>query len=45
MVAAYDGNLTQLSQDLFTAMRIIIEFMDKGMKGMLTGDLSTVVVK
>ena len=34
-----------MSGDLYHAMQIVLEFMDKGMKGMLTGDLSTFAIK
>ena len=33
------------SEDVYTASQIILEFMDKGMKGLLTGDLSAYAVK
>lgn len=42
---SYDGNLARLSQDVTYAMQIVLEFMDKGMKGMLSGDLSTFAIK
>ena len=45
VIQAYGNNLNQLSEDLYTAMRIVIEFMDKSMKGLLTGDLSDVCLK
>lgn len=37
----YNGDIKQLSVDTFHAMQICLEFLDKGMKGLLTGDFST----
>ena len=34
-----------LSADIFHAMQISLEFLDKGMKGLLTGDLSSYALK
>lgn len=45
LVASYDGDIAQMSENLYQAMQIVLEFMDKGMKGMLTGDLSSFAVK
>jgi hypothetical protein len=45
LVATYDGDVAKLSGDLHRAMQIVLEFMDKGMKGMLSGDLSPFAVK
>ena len=45
LVGSYDGDVAKMSADLHRAMQIVLEFMDKGMKGMLTGDLSPFAVK
>ena len=45
LVSSYGGNTFQASQDIYHSMQITLEFMDKGMKGMLSGDLSTFAVK
>lgn len=45
LVATYGGDVAKMSEDLYRAMQIVLEFMDKGMKGMLTGDLSSFAVK
>lgn len=37
-------NLSELSHEIYGAMQIVLEFMDKGMKGLLTGDLSVYIV-
>lgn len=41
MVQEYDQNVAALSEDVYYAMQISLEFLDKGMKGMLVGDLSS----
>jgi hypothetical protein len=45
LVTSYGGDIAKMSEDLHHAMQIVLEFMDKGMKGMLTGDLSSFAVK
>jgi len=42
---SYDGNVSQFVKDLYHAQQIILEFMDKGMKGLLTGDMSVFSIK
>ena len=41
----YEGNSLQAARDIFNCMQIVLEFMDKSMKGLVSGDLSTFAVK
>lgn len=34
-----------MAGDIFTSSQIVLEFMDKGMKGLLSGDLSSLAIK
>ena len=34
-----------LAKEIYHSMQIILEFMDKGMKGLLTGDLSAFAIQ
>lgn len=40
----YDQNLFKIAQEVYNSMQVVLEFMDKGMKGLLTGDLSVYTV-
>lgn len=42
---AYNGNSTALARDIFSSSQVVLEFLDKGMKGLLSGDLSSFAVK
>jgi hypothetical protein len=39
-----DKNLMEVSKAMYSSLQVVIEFMDKGIKGLLTGDLSVVVL-
>ena len=41
----YDQNLFKIAQEIYHSLQVVIEFMDKGMKGLLTGDLSVYIVQ
>ena len=41
----YDQNLFKIAQEVYHSLQIVLEFMDKGMKGLLTGDLSVYIVQ
>ena len=45
LVSIYGGNTYQAALDIYRSMQILLEFMDKGMKGMVSGDLSTFAIK
>ena len=45
LVNEYDGNLEQAAIDIARSMQIVIEFLDKGMKGLLSGDMSPMAMK
>ena len=40
----YHGDLFKFSEEAYQACQILLEFMDKGMKGLLTGDLSVFAI-
>ncbi len=42
---SYGGDVVQFSKDIYHAQQIVLEFMDKGMKGLLTGDFSVFALK
>ena len=41
----YDQNLFLIAQEVYHSLQVVLEFMDKGMKGLLTGDLSVYIVQ
>lgn len=45
MVQGEDAELLRLSQKIYESLQITLEFMDKGVKGLLTGDLSVYLVQ
>ena len=45
ILQAYNGNSMALAGDMFGAFQVVLEFLDKGMKGLLSGDLSTYAIK
>lgn len=45
LLEAYNGNAVSLANDIFVSLQIVLEFMDKGMKGLLSGDLSSLAIK
>ena len=38
-------NTVKMAKEMYHSMQIILEFMDKGMKGLLTGDLSAFAIR
>jgi hypothetical protein len=38
-------NLYEVSKKVYESMQVVLEFMDKGIKGLLTGDMSYDLVK
>ena len=45
MLQEYDQNVAGLSDDVYSSMQICLEFLDKGMKGLLVGDLSSYALR
>ena len=45
LINAYSGDTSALSGDIYSSMQITLEFLDKGLKGFLTGDVSAFAVK
>ena len=41
----YDQSLFKVAQEVYHSMQVVLEFMDKGMKGLLTGDLSVYIIQ
>jgi hypothetical protein len=41
----YDHNLFKVAQEVYHSLQVVLEFMDKGMKGLLTGDLSVYIIQ
>ena len=45
LLRGYEGKSLMAAKDIYHSMQIVLEFMDKGMKGLLSGDLSTFAIK
>ena len=45
MIESYEGNAMQAARDITHCMQIVLEFMDKAMKGLVSGDVLTFAVK
>lgn len=45
VMVKYDKNLYKIAQEIYNSLQVTLEFMDKGMKGLLTGDLSVYVIQ
>ena len=41
----YDQNLFLIAQEVYHSLQVVLELMDKGLKGLLTGDLSVYIVQ
>lgn len=35
----------KVAQEIYNSLQVVLEFMDKGMKGLLTGDLSVYIIQ
>lgn len=40
----HDQSLFKIAQEISKSLQVVLEFMDKGAKGLLTGDLSIYIV-
>jgi hypothetical protein len=43
-LARHKGSLNAVAQEIYQSQQVVLEFMDKGMKGLLTGDLSVYLI-
>ena len=44
MLETYDKSMIEVAQQIYLSLQVTLEFMDKGIKGLLTGDLSVYVI-
>lgn len=40
-----DESLFEVANQVYASMQTVLEFMDKGVKGLLTGDLSVYIIQ
>ncbi len=45
MVTRYEKGLPEIARTTYLSLRTVMEFMDKGVKGLVSGDLSVFIIQ